>query len=681
MSEPKRSNRLIHEKSPYLLQHSRNPVDWYPWGEEAFKKAHDQDKPVFLSIGYATCHWCHVMAHESFENEEAAARLNDAFICIKVDREERPDIDEVYMTACQMLGSRGGWPLTIVMTPDKRPFFAATYIPLETRSGHLGLLDLIPRISSLWKNQRADTLRSAERITEMLGEPGETNERPDAELLTRAQQESEEAFDSEYGGFGPAPKFPSAHRLLFLMRQNPETARPMVEKTLTAMRLGGIWDHIGSGIHRYSTDRKWLVPHFEKMLCDQAMTALACCEAFEAYGDALYRGMAEEIFGYVLRDMTAPDGGFYSAEDADSEGAEGKFYVWSVDELQAVLPPDELTLAVRLFNVQTNGNFRDEATRRQTGANILHLNELPEDRTALETIRRKLFFAREQRIHPLKDTKVLADWNGLMIAALAKAARVFNLPEYETAAQCAAGFIWNKMQQDGRLLHRWRDGKTAVPGQLADYAFFILGLLELYETNFDFQLLEQALLLNKTVLAHFPDKLRGGFYLTADDAETLITRPKSIYDGSIPSGNSIQMMNLLRLARLTGHTEYETLADQTLRSFSSILNRMPSGFTQALQALQFLQGGACDIVIAGDRDLPDTQAMIRAVRSVYQPNRTVILKEPGCTDVETIAPFTADMTAVNGKCAVYICRDFSCEQPLTDPQAVRAALQKSLSAD
>lgn len=649
-------NRLVKEKSPYLLQHADNPVDWYPWGDEAFEKARREDKPVFLSIGYATCHWCHVMAHESFENPEAAALLNEAFVCIKVDREERPDIDEIYMTVCQMVTRRGGWPLTIVMTPDKQPFFAATYIPLETRFGHSGLMELVPQISKVWKNQRTDILKAAGQITAVLSETHEAGEVPDESLLRRAFQESEQAFDAQYGGFGPEPKFPSPHRLVFLIRQNAEKARPMVEQTLRAIYCGGIWDQIGLGLHRYSTDREWLVPHFEKMLYDQAMAALACIEAYEAYGDAWYRRMAEEIFEYVLRDMAAPQGGFYSAEDADSEGAEGRFYVWSLDDLQDVLSPGELSITVQTFHIKPEGNFCDESTRRQTGENILYRNQtdpLPDD------IRKKLFAARQKRVHPLKDTKVLADWNGLMIAAFAKAGRVFDGPEYTQAAQRAADFILDQMQSGGRLAHRWRDGETAVPGQLADYAFMLFGLLELYETTFDFQTMEKASELNESVLAYFQDTLNGGFYQTAHDAEALIVRPKSMQDGAIPSGNSVQALNLLKLARLTGRTEYEALADRTVRAFASTMNRVPSAFSQALQAIQFARDGGTEIVIAGNRTEPETQALIRTVRSVYLPYKTVRIEE------------SADLLP-----SVRICRNFTCEAPLTDPDQVKAALTR-----
>jgi len=686
-------NRLIHEKSPYLLQHAHNPVDWRPWGEEAFEAARKADKPIFLSIGYATCHWCHVMERESFENEEVAALLNEAFVCIKVDREERPDIDEIYMTVCQMMTGQGGWPLTIVMTPDKEPFFAATYIPQETRFGRLGMMELIPQISNAWKNRRDEILSSSDRIVEALSGRSDSSGVLKENILNLAVQAAERSYDPEYGGFGNAPKFPMAHRLTFLMRQSPDDVKEMVLSTLKAFRRGGVWDQVGFGIHRYSTDSEWLVPHFEKMLYDQAMLALACIEAYEAYGEESARQTAEEIFNYVLRDMTAPGGGFYSAEDADSEGVEGKFYVWSLAELCRVLDADELALVVDRFNVQPDGNFSDEVSGRKTVENILHLTFLdpsrpaaipPEEGNSLipsaggvreagggfDVVREKLFTVREKRIHPLKDTKVLADWNGLMIAALAKAARVFDEPEYAVAAQRAGDFVLSEMAEGDRLWHRWREGHTAVPGQLDDYAFMTFGLLELYETTFDFQALEEAVSLNAVVLEKFQCLKTGGFYLTADDAEKLLIRPKSMYDGALPSGNSVQMMNLLKLARLTGRTDLEALAEGVVNSFAQTINRAPDGFSQALQAVQFARGESVEIVIAGNPDSPDTKEMIRAVRSVYLPNKVVLLKEPDDPVILKLAPYTVDQKQIDGKATVYICRNFACEAPLTDPEKV-----------
>ena len=667
-----RSNRLIHEKSPYLLQHAHNPVDWFPWGDEAFEKARSEDKPVFLSIGYATCHWCHVMERESFENEEAAALLNDAFVCIKVDREERPDIDDIYMQVCQMMTRSGGWPLTIVMTPDCRPFYAATYIPCESRFGRPGLMELVPQLSNVWNSRREAALDTAGQIAAALTDMQVSAGVLDEALLQRAWQETVAMADSACGGFGVAPKFPSTHRLVALMRQDPAGAREMVLGALHAMARGGIWDHVGFGVHRYSTDRKWLVPHFEKMLYDQALLVLACVEAFEAYNDPAARRMTEQTVEYVLRDMTSPGGGFYSAEDADSEGEEGRFYVWALDELREVLDDEEFSIVVSMSGATDAGNFRDEASGRPTGANILYRSgdssELPEG------IRQKLFVARERREHPLKDTKVLADWNGLMIAALAKAGRVLDLPECTASAGRAGEFVLSEMSENGRLWHRWRDGHTAVPGMLDDYAFMIFGLLELYESTFDFQALENAVSLNQVVVEHFRDAVGGGFFMTADDAESLVVRPKSVNDGALPAGNFVQMLNLLRLARLTGRAELEELAEKTGRAFGAHLNRAPHAFPQAMQAVQFAAGDAAEIVIVGDPALPETRELIRAVRSVYAPHKTVLLKTTGDSALDKLVLYTKELTLVGGVPAVYICRGFACEVPLTDPADVRRAL-------
>lgn len=665
-------NRLIHEQSPYLLQHAHNPVDWRPWSDEAFDAARAEDKPIFLSIGYATCHWCHVMERESFENEEVAALLNDAFVCIKVDREERPDLDDIYMQVCQMMTRRGGWPLTIVMTPDRLPFYADTYIPREARFGRSGLMELVPQLSRVWKTRRADALDTAGQITQALSEMQVAGGVLNESLPDRAWRETLETVDPEYGGFGGAPKFPSTHRLVMLMRQNPDGAREMVLDALHAMACGGIWDHVGFGIHRYSTDRKWLVPHFEKMLYDQALLVLACVEAVEAYDDPAARRMAEQTLEYVLRDMTAPAGGFYSAEDADSEGEEGRFYVWALDELRGILSGEELSLVQKLSGMTEAGNFFDEATRQRTGANILYRSGGGD--ALSEGIRQKLFAVRERREHPLKDTKVLADWNGLMIAALAKAGRGIDVPEYTAAAERAAGFVLSEMSEDGRLWHRWRDGHTAVPGMLDDYAFMIFGLLELYETSFNVQWLEKAVSLNQVVVEHFRDPVAGGFYMTADDAESLIVRPKSVNDGALPAGNFMQMLNLLKLARLTGRTELEALAEKTGRAFGAHLDRAPHAFPQAMQAVQFAAGDALEVVIVGDPVRLETGELIRAVRSVYAPHKTVLQKAPGFGALGELAPFTKEMNLVDGAPAVYICRNFACEAPLTDPAAVRQVL-------
>ena len=485
------ANRLLNEKSPYLLQHAHNPVDWYPWSDDAFKKAKDDNKPIFLSIGYATCHWCHVMEKESFEDTEVARYLNATFICIKVDREERPDIDAVYMAACQMLTGSGGWPLTVFMDPDKKPFFAATYIPKENRFGRPGLIELCRSIRTMWTSEKGKLLNASGSISENLGKafdfiPGEDL---DDSILDRAYLEFEQSFDTRFGGFGSAPKFPTPHQLLFLLRYHDRSenknALEMVEKTLTGMRLGGIWDHVGYGFHRYSTDKTWLVPHFEKMLYDQALIAQAFLETYQITKNPFYADTAREIFTYVLRDMTSQAGAFFAAEDADSEGEEGKFYVWSIGEFREVLGEDA-TPFERIYNLSSDGNFLDEASGQKTGTNILHLdksldawgNETGVDKGEIDKqwdkVRRKLFEQREKRVHPLKDDKVLTSWNGLMIAALALGARVLDAPDYAKAAERAARFILDNLRKkDGRLFHRYREEEIAIEAHADDYAYLI----------------------------------------------------------------------------------------------------------------------------------------------------------------------------------------------------------------
>ncbi|MDF7806084.1 thioredoxin domain-containing protein [Pontiellaceae bacterium B12219] len=668
-SIPAHTNRLAQEKSPYLLQHAHNPVNWYPWGEEAFEAAQQQGKPIFLSIGYATCHWCHVMEHESFENEEIAELMNEAFICIKVDREERPDIDNIYMTVCQMMTGQGGWPLTIVMTPDKRPFHAATYIPPDQRFGRMGMKQLIPSISSVWENQREKVLESSGHITNVLARQNRTGsgEELSPNLLAEGQRELLKQYDPDKGGFGAHPKFPTPHRLVFLLRQgNPEGIQA-VEHTLEEMRKGGVFDQVGFGFHRYSTDNDWLLPHFEKMLYDQALLVIAYTEAYELTGKPLYKQVAEEVLKYVLRDMTTPEGGFYSAEDADSEGEEGLFYIWSADELKSVVG-DEYDFVSSVWNIRADGNFKDEASAKRNPNNIPHLSALltEEERARLSASRNKLFAVREERIHPLKDTKVLTDWNGLMIAAFAKAGRAFRNEAYIQAAVRADAFVENEMRlEDGRLWHRWRDGHTAVPGQLEDYAFLIYGLLELYESTLDFHCLEKAMAYNKILSKHFRDERNGGYFMTADDAEELIVRPKELYDGAIPSGNSVQFLNLLKLARLTGQPELETQAVDTGKTFSEKINRAPSNFSQALIALQFAQGETVEIVVVGDRKDAKTQGMLDYIHSVYLPGKVVLFKDAENAEaLAEIAPFTKDQNQADGKTTVYICRNFACEKPI-----------------
>lgn len=689
-------NRLAHEKSPYLLQHANNPVNWYPWGDEAFETAKREDKPIFLSIGYSTCHWCHVMEHETFEDEEAAKVINDVFVPVKVDREERPDIDNIYMTVCQMMTGSGGWPLSIIMTPDKKPFFAATYIPRDTMMGRIGMIELSHRIKEIWTTRRDEVIQSAGSIHDALKQlpddaPGEA---PGEETLTAGFDQLKERFDDVYGGFGSAPKFPSPHNFTFLLRYwnrtGADPALKMVETTLQAMRRGGIYDHVGFGFHRYSTDARWLLPHFEKMLYDQALLAMAYTEAYQVTGNERYKQTAEEIFTYVARDLTSEEGAFFSAEDADSEGEEGKFYVWTVKELREVLA-DDAELITKVFNAQDLGNFREEATGKVTGANILHLRKdlseiasdmgMPEDelRAKIESARQKLLAAREQRIRPHLDDKILTDWNGLMIAALAKAAKAFETPEHARTAEKALTFILENMRKpDGRLFHRFRAGEAAIQANLDDYAFLIWGLLELYEATFNPEHLETALSLNTRAIAHFWDDRAGGFFFTADDAEDLLVRKKEIYDGALPSGNSVMALNLMRLSRMTGNTELEHRAEDVLRAFSGSVRQLPSGFTQFLSAVEFAKGPSYEVVIAGEKDAEDTGEMVSQLRRTYTPN-TVVLLRPAGEDpgkIGELSSFVGAQQSADGKATAYVCRNFGCEFPTTDPQKMLELLGK-----
>ena len=680
-------NRLAYEKSPYLLQHADNPVEWYPWCDEAFEKAKKENKPIFLSIGYSTCHWCHVMAHESFENPKIGALMNDTFISIKVDREERPDIDMVYMTVCQMMTGSGGWPLTIIMTPDKKPFFAGTYIPNETRFGRIGMPDLIIRIKEVWTTRQEEVLNSANQITATL--KAMASQAPGPELgesiLHQAYDQLKESFDKENGGFGVAPKFPTPHTLLFLLRYwkrtGEEKALDMVEKTLQMIRRGGIYDQVGFGVHRYSTDQRWLVPHFEKMLYDQALLALACIETFQITLKDEYARIAREIFEYVLRDMTDADGGFYSAEDADSEGEEGKFYLWDYDEILEMLAPEKADLLVSAFNIKEIGNFTDETTPNQTGSNILYLTKPLKDlasafdideselQTRLESIRKELFVHREKRIHPHKDDKILTDWNGLMIAALAKGARILDESEYTSAAIRAVDLIFeNLIGQDGCLLHRYRDGDAGFTGNLDDYTFLINGLLELYETTYQIEFLNKALELNHYLIEHFWDDTNGGFYYTKNGETDLLIRQKEIYDGAVPSGNSIAMLNLLRLGRITADSDLEQKAAMIGKCFYENVVKMPSGYTQLLVAVDFAIGPSYEVVITGDSRTGDTREMLHAVQQEFLPNKVVIFKpiETNLSDIRDIAPYTEDYSAINGKATAYVCINYQCKLPTTN---------------
>jgi len=683
-----RYNRLIFEKSPYLLQHADNPVDWYPWGEAAFRKAREIDKPIFLSVGYSTCHWCHVMERESFEDETVAGLMNKLFIPVKVDREERPDVDKIYMDITQAMTGGGGWPMTVVMTPDGKPFFAGTYFPKESRGGRPGMLDLLPQLGEAWENDRTQIMAVAERAEQAMvqinaGAPGEALGK---EALEKAYQGLARRFDSRYGGFGSAPKFPVPHNLTFLLRYWQRTgeaqALEMVEKTLTAMRLGGIYDHVGFGFHRYSTDPVWLLPHFEKMLYDQALLAMAYIEVYVATGKPFYADVAREVFTYVLSRMTSRAGGFFSAENADSEGEEGKFYLWTPEEVRAVLGEEDGALFNRVYNIVEGGNFREESTGKRPGSSIPHLRgslseiaqalEMSEAelKTRLEAARLNLFAVRENRVHPLKDDKILTDWNGLMIAALAKGAQHLDVPHYADAARRAADFVLAKLRRpNGRLLKRYRQGEAGLPAHLDDYAFLVWGLIELYEATFETDYLSTAVELTDTMLEHFWDDEEGGLYLTADDQHKLLVRGKEVYDGALPSGNSVAALNLIRLSRMTARTAYETKAHATARAFSGTVGNAPSAFTMLMQAVDFAVGPSFEVVVAGDPAEEKTAAMLDALRERYLPRKVVLLRPEAAQPAAALArlaPYTQPMRPLEQTATAYVCQNFTCDLPTTD---------------
>ena len=664
------ANRLVNEKSPYLLQHAYNPVDWYPWGPEAFARAVSEDRPIFLSIGYSTCHWCHVMEKESFEDEQVARILNKSFICIKVDREERPDIDSIYMSVCQALTGHGGWPLTVFLTPEKHPFYAGTYYPKGDESGMTGLVSLLNAVSDAWQNRRETLLDSAKEILAFTRADKRADETAISEdAIHAAFSYFKYNFDNIYGGFGRAPKFPTPHNLMFLLRYwysyKESYALEMVEKTLDAMRNSGIYDHIGFGFSRYSTDKKWLVPHFEKMLYDNALLAITYAEAYRATGNEKYAKTAHEILTYVLRDMTSPEGGFYSAEDADSEGVEGKFYVWSPEEVKSVLGATDGQEFCELFDITARGNFE--------GTNIPNLivqGELPgEKKQFIEQCRVTLFNHRKKRVHPYKDDKILTSWNGLMIAAMAYCGRILGEKKYTAAAQRCADFILTKlMRHDGRLLARYRDGQAAFPAYSEDYAFLVWGLLELYQATYDASKLKQAVKLNDDMLKLFLEDDSPGLYLYGHDSEQLIARPKESYDGAIPSANSAAVMNLLRIARLTGRHELEDIANSILNYFSDDIASSPTGHSYMLSGYMYaVSDASAEIVFAG----PGNSAFEQAYNHIYSPFSVSVNNIT--PELTQLIPFISEYKTQD-RTSAYICKNFACMAPITDIEEFKKAM-------
>ncbi|WP_378956132.1 thioredoxin domain-containing protein [Pelosinus sp. sgz500959] len=672
----KKPNRLIKEKSPYLLQHAYNPVDWHPWGDEAFEKAKREDKPVFFSSGYSCCHWCHVMERESFEDEEVAAVLNEYFVCIKVDREERPDVDGIYMSVCQAMTGQGGWPLTVVMTPDKKPFFAGTYFPKHSKMGRMGLIDLVFTIEKGWESNRDEILRTGEDIVELLQNSKGVKEKStlSKDVLDQAYSQLAERFDPRYGGFGKAPKFPTPHNLMFLLRYwkhfGEQKALTMVEITLTAMGQGGIYDHLGYGFARYSTDQKWLAPHFEKMLYDNALLCQTYLEAYQCTGNAEFARIAEEILTYVLRDMTDLKGGFYSAEDADSEGVEGKFYVFTREEVLKILGETQGTIFADCYHVSSQGNF-------EHGTNILNRieHDVREDAKRanmsveeLEDLlvkgRETLYQVRETRIHPYKDDKILTAWNALMISTFAKASKVLTSYHYAEIAEKGLAFIYENLMQsdgrfDGRLLARYREGEAAHLAYLDDYAFLLMAVIDLYEATFQSNYLEQAVKLAENMEKLFWDAKQGGFYFYGNDGEKLITRPKELYDGAIPSGNSVAALALQKLADLTHDEHLAKIGKEQLEFFVGEAAQYAAGYTYFMMALDYYLVGKIEVVIVGAKDAIDTQNMLQVMKKSFLPAGVVHFYE---SDGER----QDEYKIIDGKATAYLCKSFACQPPITD---------------
>lgn len=680
MKSTNKTNRLINEKSPYLLQHAYNPVDWYPWGPEAFARAASEDKPIFLSIGYSTCHWCHVMERESFEDEEVAQLLNAKFIAIKVDREERPDIDNIYMSVCQALTGHGGWPMTIVMTPDRKPFFAGTYFPKRGHSGLPGLMTVLEKTSEAWKTNRSDVMDTVDSILEAVsGNVEPAGEVDYKRIIHAAYEQYRKSFDSIYGGFGNAPKFPSPHIYSFLLRYwkltGENAALKMAEKTLLSMRRGGIFDHIGHGFCRYSTDYSWLVPHFEKMLYDNALIAMANLETYQATANGSFARTAEEIFTYVLRDMTSPEGAFYSAEDADSEDdagkkEEGRFYTWTPGEIRQILDGTDAERFMVLFDITSKGNFEGRSI-----PNTIHGSIPGNDLEFVERCRKKLFEIREKRMHPFKDDKILTSWNGLMIAALALGGRVLGNSLYTSAAEKAANFILTRLvDEKGRLLAVYRDTASPLKGYADDYAFMVWGLLELYETTYKPEYLQSALKLNDELLELFRDGKEGGLYLYGNDSEQLIIRPKESYDGATPSANSTAANNLIRLARLTGRHELEDKARQILRAFSGSVEDYPAGHCHMLNAAILLQTESSEVVVAGEMD-KGADKLLEVVRQGFRPFTVSLYCSQNNDILKAIIPFVSDYSAIEGRAAAYVCKNHICSYPVNDAGSLNDMLQ------
>jgi len=683
-------NRLADETSPYLLQHAANPVAWRPWGEEAFAQARREDKPIFLSIGYSACHWCHVMERESFEDEGIADILNQEFVSVKVDREERPDVDRIYMNAVQIMTGSGGWPLSVFLTPDLKPFFGGTYFPAQDRFGRPRFRTVLLEIAKLWQTGRdrvvgnADVLAQAVRNASRPAGAGDAE--PDVELLHKATRSLSSSFDINLGGFGGPPKFPPSGAVALLLRQYRRTGYKMflhmVELTLDRMASGGMYDHLGGGFHRYSVDAKWLVPHFEKMLYDNALLAMVYMDAYLVTKKPLYHHVATQALDYVMRDMTDPAGGFHSSEDADSEGHEGKYYVWSHDEIRRVLGVEDARFFSQYYGVTRAGNFE--------GKNILNVPTGPyifaeqegipvrQLEGRLAGLRSRLLQQRLRRVRPRKDDKVIASWNGLMISAFAKGYATIGDERFLRAAERAAGFILSSMKPNGRLMHTYREGRAKLPGNLDDYAFVANAMLDLYEASFEVKWLTAAERLTKSMTALFWDERDHGFFFTAAGRKDLLARAKTYHDGAIPSGNAAAALALLRLGRLTGEQDHLARAEELLQAAAPVVDSHPAASLRLLCALDFRLGPPKEIVVVGRTGAVDANRLLKAARAQFAPNKVLAFLDPdapGAAELKKRIPLLGNRIAKSGAATAYVCENYACQSPVTDPKELAALLR------
>jgi len=672
---PKPANRLINETSPYLLQHAHNPVDWFAWGEEAFSEARVKNKPILLSIGYSACHWCHVMERESFENEKIAALMNELFVNIKVDREERPDLDEIYMSAVQMLTGRGGWPMTLFLTPERKPFYGGTYFPPEDRGGMPGFPKILMRVNQAFRERPADVEKSVTQILSALQRMSEAQQSEKVfspNVIAEGAQNIARAYDSDNGGLGQAPKFPNAGVYELFLRHYHHSRNDryleMVTHTLTKMAQGGIYDHVGGGFHRYSVDARWLVPHFEKMLYDNAQLVRIYAQAFTIANNPLFKTVVDETCAYLLREMLHPEGGFYSTQDADSEGEEGKFFVWTPAEINQLIGEDAGEIFGRIYDVSEQGNFAE--------TNILHpiltveqaskyfRKDPSEIEQRIAAAKQTLFSAREKRIKPFRDEKIITAWNGLMLSGFAEAMKISPRDEYSEATNRTIEFIFAKLFRDGFLLHTYQDGKAKLLGYLDDYAFLAVGLLDVCEVLFDRSLLDRSIELCEIMLREFWDDKDGGFFFTGKSHEQLISRAKPIFDASIPSGNAMATQLLLRLHHITGREEYRERAEKVLRAYYDAMESQPFGFAHLLCALDFYLTKPKEIIIVGERQDPATRELLQAIHSLYLPNRTLQLASPQAS-LENISPLLQGKIQTDGKPTVFVCHNYTCSAPVT----------------